>query len=108
MADIHVPAPARGRHDGMLPGFGRGDTDRPWKRPIRQRDAVAPGDRPPIGVYRRDPQPRIGELRREQAEAWDYRRPTPAAGAEGHDLDLEHIAGPCALHEHRPADRIHV
>jgi hypothetical protein len=105
---VHVPAPDRRRHDGVLPRLGQGDADRAGERLERQLDAL--GERDPAGVLLdlRDAKPRIGELVGEEAEAGDDRGPAPVARAQLQDLDGQRVAGLGALHEHRARDRVHV
>src|SRR5256886_17113284 len=92
----------------MLTRFGRRDANGAGKRPVPWLDRVAPDYAGPLSVDLRDPEPRLCELVREQAEARNQRRPAPILRSELDDLDLEHVARRGALDEHGTADRVDV
>src|SRR2546421_5908492 len=108
MLGVEVAAPARGGHDRMLTRFGRRDANGAGKRPVPELDRVAPDYARPLSVDLRDPEPRLRELVREQAEARNQRRPAPILRSELDDLDLEYVARRGTLDEHGTADRVDV
>jgi hypothetical protein len=91
----------------VLARLGRRDADRARERRVGQRHAAAEVDDARLGVDARDPQPRVGELVGQQAEAGDDRRPAPVARAQLEDLDGQRVAGPGAADEHRAGHRVH-
>jgi hypothetical protein len=90
----------------VLAGLGGRDADGAREGLVGQRDPVGEGDRARLRVDRRDPQPRVGELVRQQPEAGDDRRPAPVARAQLEDLDRERVAGARATDEDRAGDRV--
>src|SRR2546429_9503872 len=86
MLGVEVAAPARRGHDRMLTRFGRRDANGAGKRPVPALDRVAPDYARPLSVDPPNPEPRLREPVREQAEARNQTRPGPLLRHAPHDL----------------------
>jgi hypothetical protein len=88
----------------VLTRLGKRDADRPREWLEGQRDPLAEADVCPIDLG--DPQPGVGKLVGEQAEAGDQSRPAPVAGRQLEDVHLEDVARRCSPHLDRAGHRV--
>ena len=85
-----------------------GHADRAGKRLVVKLNASGEDDPAPLGIYLRDPEPRLRELVSQEAESRDECRPSPLPRPKLKDVHGQYIAGLGTSDVHGPADRVYV